>query len=49
MTNNQIKDTIIIIGSLENTGILSTGTTKKISQKGRLLNFLVPLTRFALP
>ena len=36
VTNNEIKDTINIIGSSKNTGILLKGTTRKISQKGRL-------------
>ena len=35
--------------SLEKRQILFKGTTRKISQKGGLLNFLAPLTRVALP
>ena len=47
LTNNEIKDITKVIRSLENRGILSKGTTKKISgHKGQFLNFLRP---FCLP
>ena len=43
-TNNEIKDIVKVIRSLENRGILLKGNTRKInSQKGRFLNFLKPL------
>ena len=48
-TNNEMKDLIKVIRSLENKGILLKGDTSKInSQKGGLIIFLAPLTRFAL-
>ena len=41
LTDNEIKDIIKVIKSLENRGILSKGTTRKItSQEGRFFNFL---------
>ena len=44
LKNNEIKDIIKIIKSLENKGILLKGTTRKItSQEGGFLNFLTPL------
>ena len=48
-TNNEMKDLIKVIRSLENKGILLKGNTSKSnSQKGGLIIFLAPLTRFAL-
>ena len=50
LTNNEMKDIIKVIRSLENRRILLKGTTKKnISQEGRLLYFLNPLVRVGLP
>ena len=50
LTNNEIKDIIKAINSLENTGILLKGTIKKnTSQKGGFLNFLGPLIKTGLP
>ena len=50
LTNNEAKDVTKATISLENREILLKGTTKKVnSQKGRLLSFLAPLTRAALP
>ena len=50
LTNSEIKDIIKVIRSLENTGILLIGTTRKmISQEGRFFNFLRPLMTFSLP
>ena len=47
LTNSEIKDIIKVIRSLENTGILLIGTTRKmISQEGRFFNFLRPLMTF---
>ena len=44
LTNNEIKDIMKIIKSLENRGILSKGTIRKTTcQKGGFLNFLRPL------
>ena len=44
LTNNEIKDTIKVIRSLENRGILLKGTTRKITcQEGGFLSFLRPL------
>ena len=44
LTNNEIKDIIKVIKSLENRGFLLKGTTKKItSQEGGFLNFIRPL------
>ena len=45
LTNNEIKDIIKVISSLENKGILLKGTTKKVTnQKGGLAkSVLVPL------
>ena len=49
LTNNKINDIIKVIKSLENTGILSKGTTTKItSQEGGDLNFLRPIITAAL-
>ena len=43
LTNNEIKDIMKVIKSLENRGILLKGTTKKItSQERGFLNFLKP-------
>ena len=40
LTNNEIKDIIKVIKSLENAGILLKGPTRKItSQEGGFLNF----------
>ena len=50
LTNNEIKDIINVIRSLEKRGILLVGTTRKmISQEGRFLNFLRPLMTTSLP
>ena len=49
LTSNEIKDIIKVASSLENRVILLKGTTRKIdSQKGGLLNFLVPLMEVSL-
>ena len=49
VTDNEIKDIIKAIKSLENRGILLKGTTKKItSQEGGFFNFLRPLMTAAL-
>ena len=48
--NNEIKDFIRVIKSLENRGILLKGTTTKITrQEGRFLNFLRALMTAGLP
>ena len=50
LTNNEIKDIIKVIKSLENREILLKGTTTKItSQEGGFLNFLRPLMTAGLP
>ena len=50
LTNNEIKNIIKVSKSLENRGILSKGTTRKISsQEGGFLNFLRPLMTTGLP
>ena len=50
LTNNEIKDIMKVIKSLENRGILLKGTTRKItSQEGGFLNFLRPLMTAGLP
>ena len=42
LTNNEIKDIMKVIKSLENSGVLLKGTTRKFtSQEGGFLNFLV--------
>ena len=44
LTNNEIKDIMKVIKSLENRRVLLKGTTKRIiSQEKRLLSFLGPL------
>ena len=44
LTDNEIKDIIKVINSLENGRTLLKGTTKKItSEEGEFLNFLIPL------
>ena len=44
LTTNEIKNFIIVIKFLQNTGNLRKGTTvKSINQEGGLLNFLGPL------
>ena len=44
LTNNETKDIIKVIKSLETEGILLKGTTKKIKSQGEgFLNFLWPL------
>ena len=43
--NNETKDIIKANRSLENRRILLKITTRKISQKGGLLNFLAPLMK----
>ena len=48
VTNNEIKDIVKVINSLENRGI-SFKLLWIISQEGRFLNFLKPLMRTALP
>ena len=50
LTNNEIKDFIKVINSLENGGILLKGTTKRTtSQEGGFLNFFRPLVTTDLP
>ena len=50
LTNNEIKDILKVIKSLENRGISLEGTTRKIaSHKGGFLNFLRPITTAGLP
>ena len=50
LTNNEIKDIMKVIKSLENRRILFKGTTRKItSQEGGFLNFLRPLMTANLP
>ena len=50
LTNNEIKNIMKVIKSLENRGILLKGTTRKItSQEGGFLNFLRPLMTASLP
>ena len=50
LTNNDIKDIVKVIRSLENRGILLKGTSKKISsQEGQFLNFLRALIPAGLP
>ena len=50
ITNNEIKDIIKVIRSLENKAILLKGTTKKITGHERgFLNFLKPLITTGLP
>ena len=50
LTNNQVKDVMKVIKSLENRGVLlKESTAKIISQKGRFLrDLLAPLMRVAL-
>ena len=50
LTNNEIKDIIKVIKSLEKRGILLNETKRKIaSQKGEVLNFLKPWKTAGLP
>ena len=50
LTNNEIKDIIKVIKSLENGGILLKGTTTKItSHEGGFLNFLRPVMTAVSP
>ena len=50
LTNNDIKDIIKVINSLENRGVLLNGTTRKISShKREFLNFLRSLMSVGLP
>ena len=50
LTNNEIKDIIKVIKSLENRGMLLKRITRKItSQEGGFLNFLRPLRTTGLP
>ena len=50
LTNNDIKDIIKVINSLENGGVLLNGTTRKISShKREFLNFLRSLISVGLP
>ena len=48
LTNNEAKDIMKIITCLENRWILLKGTSKKISQKEEILNFLAPLMKVDL-
>ena len=48
LTNNEIKDIMKVIKSLENRGILLKETTRKITNQGGFLNFLRPLTLFRM-
>ena len=49
LPNNEIKDVMRVIKSLENKGILLKGTTRKIiSQEKRFLRFLGPLLKAGL-
>ena len=43
LINNEIKDIIKVIKSLENRGILLKGTTKITTREGGFLNFIRPL------
>ena len=44
VANNEIKDIMKVIKSLDNRGIVLTGTTTKItSREGGFLNFIRPL------
>ena len=50
LANNEIKDIMKVIKSLENRAILLKGTTRKIaSQEGGFLNFLRSLMAAGLP
>ena len=50
LTNDEIKNIVKVIKSLENRGILSKGTTKKINiEEGGSLNFLRSLMMVVLP
>ena len=50
LTNNQIKDIMKVIKSLENRVILLKENTKKMTgQEGGFLNFLIPLMAADLP
>ena len=50
LINNEIKDIMKVIRSLENRGTLKKGTTRNItSQEGGFLNFLRPLMTAGLP
>ena len=50
LPNNEIKDIMKVISSLENRGILVKGTTRKITnQEGGFLNFFWPLMAAGLP
>ena len=50
LTNNEIKDIIKVIRSLENRGIFLKGTTRKTTnQEVGFLNFLRPLMTAGLP
>ena len=50
LRNNEIKDVIKVIKSLENRGfLLKRNTTKITSQEGGFLNFLRPLMAAGLP
>ena len=50
LKNNEIKDIMKVIKFLENRGILSIGTTRKITiQEGGFLNFLRILMTAGLP
>ena len=49
LTNNEIKNIIKVIDSLENRRILLKETTRKIaSQEGEFLNFIRPLMKTVL-
>ena len=50
LRNNEIKDVVKVIRTLENRGILLKGTTRIVcSQEGGLFNFLGSLIRTDLP
>ena len=50
VTNNEIKDIMKVIKSLENRGTLLKGPTRKIAcQEGAFLSFLLLLMKAGLP
>ena len=50
LTNNEKKDIIKVVNSLEDKEILLKGTTKRTTnQKGEFFNFLRPLMLIGLP
>ena len=48
-TNNEIKNIMKVIKSLENRGNLLKCTTRKVTNQGGFLNFLRPLMTISLP